>query len=149
MNQEGGDLLKVLVTLQRHHARYSELIFSDHVDIQERILLTQKYNALRTIEFFMMKDFLETFPDHSRQCVRYYCSSGRSPILTAAFLNLDVEEVRAILSEIELKMETFVGVETINNIELARNENGVSKALVHFKSNVLKHQISRMLSKPY
>ncbi|ULO06263.1 hypothetical protein H1230_25080 [Paenibacillus sp. 19GGS1-52] len=141
-------MLKILLTLQSQHARYSELIFSDHIDIQERILLTQKYNALRTIEFFMFEDFLQTLPDHSRQCVKYDCSIG-SPILTAAFLNLDVEEVRAILSEIELKMETFLGAETINNIDLARNESGVSKALVHYKSNVLKHQITRMLSKPY
>lgn len=141
--------MKILVTLQRHHARYSELIFSDDINIQERILLTQKYNALRTIEFFMFEDFLQTLPEQYRQCIKHYCSSGNNPILTAAFLNLDVEEVSAILSEIELEMKTFLGAETISNIDLARNESGVSKALVHFKSNVLKHQITRMLSKPY
>lgn len=48
-----------------------------------------------------------------------------------------------------MEIEKFVGAETINNIDLAKNERGVSNALVHFKSNVLKHQITRMLSKPY
>ncbi|ASA25648.1 hypothetical protein [Paenibacillus donghaensis] len=141
--------MKILIDLQRHYTLYSELIFSDHIDIQVRILLTQKYNALRTIEFFMFEDFLQTLPDHSQQCVKYYCSSGSCLITIAAFLNLDVEELKAILSEIEMEMETFVGAETIKNIDLAKNEKGVSKALSHFKSNVLKHQISKMLSRPY
>lgn len=97
----------------------------------------------------MFEDFLQTLPDSAQQCIKHYCSNGKCLITTAAFLRLDVIELKTILSEVEMEMEAFLGAKTINNIELARNEKDVSEALAHFKSNVLKYQVSKMLKRPY
>lgn len=127
--------MKFLTRLESNYIRYSDLMNSSGTDPMLRPLITEKFNALRFIAFFMINEFTSRLSGQFQLCVKSYISNKRNLKIAAAQLNISEEQLISALAEVDNKMRVFVGERTIENINRAKTVRGIQSALSHFHNN--------------
>ncbi|MBP1904977.1 hypothetical protein J2Z32_001602 [Paenibacillus turicensis] len=124
--------MKFLMSVERSHKRYKRLLHSKGIDRRTKLILSEKYNALRQIIIFLFGDFLDNTTIHNQQCVEIFQMNKFSIPESASDLNLSEDTLRKVLTSVDQEMMTSVGKSTIENINRARTVWDIQKAMRGF-----------------
>ncbi len=124
--------MKFLMSVEKSYKRYKRLLHSKGIDRRTKLILSEKYNALRQIIIFLFGDFLDNTTIHNQQCVEIFQMNKFSIPESASDLNLSEDTLRKVLTSVDLEMMRIVGKSTIENINRARTVWDIQKALRGF-----------------
>ncbi|BFH61131.1 hypothetical protein PAJ34TS1_17230 [Paenibacillus azoreducens] len=124
--------MNFLISVERSYKRYKRLLHSKGIDRRTKLILSEKYNALRQIIIFLYGDFLDNTTTHNQQCVEIFQTNNFSIPESASDLNLPEDTLRKVLTSVDLEMMTIVGKSTIENINKARTIWDIQKAMRGF-----------------
>lgn len=129
--------MKFLLSVEKSFRRYKRLLHSKGIDRRTKLILSEKYNALRQIIIFLYGDFLDNTTIHNQQCVEIFQMNNFSIPESALDLNLSENTLRKVLTSVDLEMMRIVGKSTIENINRARTVWDIQKALRGFNKMLI------------
>lgn len=124
--------MKFLMSVEKSYRRYKRLLHSKGTDRRTKLILSEKYNALRQIIIFLYGDFLDNTTIHNQQCVEIFQMNNFSITESALDLNLPEDTLRKILTSVDVEMMMTVGKSIIENINRARTVWDIQKAMRGF-----------------
>lgn len=124
--------MKFLMSVEKSYKRYKRLLHSKGIDRRTKLILSEKYNALRQIIIFLYGDFLDNTTIHNQQCVEIFQMNKFSIPESALDLNLQEHTLRKILANIDIEMMAVIGKSTLEKINGARTVWDIHKAMRGF-----------------